>query len=371
MKNLTNNKKFNLVLSFLLVAGFTFSMIKMVRAVAPDPGHAYTEVETAGANTNIQFNDSGILGGDADFYWDKTNNTLGVNGTNPEITMGVITTEPSAPAAGKLSVYAKSIAGRILLKFIGPAGIDVPVQPHVGFDKIGWWNPGGGTTTVPGIVGFPAPTALGTATARTPTATNLFTRTRRLGYVSSGTAGNLSGHYNVANGTQYTIGTGSGLGGFFYVARFGTSDAATVSSAREFIGLSSSVSAPTNVEPSTLTNSIGVGHGASDANLKLFYGGSAAQTPIDLGANFPKNTLSVDMYELVLFSSPSSNNTVGYRVTRLNTGNTVEGTLTAATPGTQLPASTTFLGHRAWRTNNTNALAVGLDIASIYISTDY
>lgn len=324
-----------------------------------------------GADTQIQFNNAGAFGGSANLTFDSATNNLTFSGTDPNIVLGTITNEPAVPGAGTVVLYAKSIAGRIMPKWIGPAGVDVPAQPHVGFDKIGWWNPPGGATTVPGVLGFTAPTAVGTATARSVATTNLFRRTRRLGYVSSATAGNLSGHYNTAAASAYTMGTGSGLGGFFYIVRFGTSDAATVAGARQFTGLTSTTAAPTNVEPSTLLNSIGVGHGAADTNLKIFYGGSAAQTPIDLGANFPANTLSVDMYELILFSAPNSNNTVGYRITRLNTGNIAEGTLTAATPGTQLPASTTFLGHRAWRTNNATALAVGIDVASMYISTDY
>jgi hypothetical protein len=65
------------------------------------------------------------------------------------------------------------------------------------------------------------------------------------------------------------------------------------------------------------------------------------------------------------------NNEVNYRVERLNTGHIATGTLTAATPGTQLPANTTFLAHRAWRTNNATALAVGIDIGNLYIETPY
>ena len=49
---------------------------------------------------------------------------------------------------------------------------------------------------------------------------------------------------------------------------------------------------------------------------------------------------------------------------------TVSGTLTAATAGTQLPLSSTFLAHRAYRSNNATASAVLIDIASVYIETD-
>jgi len=168
---------------------------------------------------------------------------------------------------------------------------------------------------------------------------------------------------------QVTIGTGT-LGGFYKIIRFGISDAAAVSGARMFVGMSSSTAAATNVEPSTLTNCIGIGHGASDTNLRIFFGGSSAQTSIDLGSSFPANTRNVDAYELALFAPPSVAE-VRYEVTNISTGIVATGTLGPGTAGVTLPASTTLLTYaNNWRTNNATALAVGLDIMSDYIETD-
>ena len=136
-----------------------------------------------------------------------------------------------------------------------------------------------------------------------------------------------------------------------------------------FMGMGVGTLVPTNIEPSTLVNVIGIGCGAADTTLSLYYGGSAAQTPIALGANFPANTMNVDMYELALFAAPNST-TVQYEVTRLNTGHVVKGTLSGAA-GTVLPAATTLLGPWGYRTNNATALACAIDVASAYIETDY
>ena len=321
-----------------------------------------------GADTQIQYNNAGAFGGSANFTWANATNKLTLGGTDTGIIMKTITNEPAIPAAGTGIIYMKNIAGNIMPKFLGPAGVDTPLQSLIGQDHVGVWMPQGNSTALPGVFGFTPPTAVGTVTARTVATTNLFSRQKRLGYVSATTAGSVAGHYVPV--ALDTIGDGAGNGGFFYISRFGVSDAATVANAQMFVGMSSSVAAPTNVDPGTLTNSIGVGYATADSYLNIFYGGSTAQTRISLGANFPKNTLSTDMYELDLFAAPNSNNTVGYKVVRLNTGAVAEGVLTAATPGTQLPLSTTLLAHRAWRSNGTTALAVGIDVASVYISND-
>ena len=185
--------------------------------------------------------------------------------------------------------------------------------------------------------------------------------------------------------------------------------------------------------PATFTNCIGIGCATGDTNYSIYYGGSAAQTPIALGVGFPAKTASTDLIELVLFAASNVNNAVGWRATNLNkyssftaaisgtaltssavtrgtisigqtitgpgiaastkitagsgtawtvsisqtvsatpvNGVTIEtGILTAATAGTQLPLLSTFLAHRAYRSNNATASAVLIDIVSVYIEVD-
>ncbi len=275
---------------------------------------------------------------------------------------------PAAPPASTVTLFGRDIAGRMLPAYAAPSGIDSALQPLLARNKVGYWNPNGNNSSAPGIFGFPTVVFTGfTNTTRNVATTNHFTRYRRLGFVTAATAGEV-GHWRT-NRNQFTIGDGAGVGGFTYIIRFGISDAAAVSGARMFMGMAISSVTPTNVEPNTLVNCIGMGHGAADTNMKLFYGGSAAQTPIDLGVNFPSNTLDTDMYELALFASPQTQ-TIGYLVTRLNTGHTASGTL-SGTVGTVVPSSTELLGPWGYRTNNATALAVGLDVASAYIETDF
>jgi hypothetical protein len=318
-------------------------------------GAAGGATSPAGPLTSVQYNNAGAFGGAAN---------VGI--VAGDLNLEVAT--PGAAPANTVTLFAQTVAGRMMLAMIGPSGLAAGLQPFLGRNSVGYWRPPGNANTVPGVLGYTAPTAVGTATARNVATTNFFTRLRRLGYVSAATAAAFA-ETRVAV-AQITIGNGAGVGGFTKIVRFGCSDAATVAGARQFVGVSSSTAAATNVEPSTLTNVIGVGHGAADTNLKLFFGGSAAQVPINLGVNFPVNTLSADAYELALFASPNLTS-VGYMVTRLNTGAVASGLLTAATAGVQLPAPATLLSyHKAWRTNNATLLAVGLDIISDYIETD-
>jgi hypothetical protein len=273
---------------------------------------------------------------------------------------------PGVPAAGQVTVFRREIGGRQLPGFVGPVGLNSALQPLLAQNKVGIWVPPGNATTVPGVFGMSAATTTGfTVTARNVATTNLFTRMRRLGFVSATTAAAI-GNFRAPAG-QFTTGNGT-LGGFFFVIRFGISDATLVAGARMFIGVRESLGAA-NIEPSTLTNCIGIGHGAADTTFKLFSGGTVAQAPIDLGANFPVST-NADVYELALFAPPGAT-VCSYQVTRLNTGHVATGLLNG-TPGTQLPAATVLLAAPwGYRTNNATAAAVGIDVSSIYIETDF
>ena len=290
------------------------------------------------------------------------------------VTISASTAIPTNPVAGSVKSFGRKLANREMLGTVDSNGLDVVLQPAAWRQKIAFWNPPGNATTVPGVVGFSAPTAVGTATARTVATTNLFTRTLRLGYRSATSTGSLCGHYSTA--AQFTTGTGSGIGGFFYSCRFGFSDASNLAAGRGFVGLTSSVAAPTNVEPSTILNCVGIAQlSSNNTQLYIVYGGSAAQTAIPLGTDFPpmagSGATNGIAYDLTLYSPPTANGVIHYRVERIGTTYIAEGTITPTVVGTQTPASTTLLAHRAWRTNNSTGAEAGIDVIGIYIETDY
>jgi hypothetical protein len=147
---------------------------------------------------------------------------------------------------------------------------------------------------------------------------------------------------------------------------FGVSDAAAVADGRLFVGLHGSAAVIGNVNPSSLVNMVGVGCDNGQATLRIMTNdGAGAATAVDLGAGFPSNTLSTDVYELILFAPPNGA-AIDYRLARLNTGDVAQGSLAA-----DLPLNTQFMAPHVWRNNGSTALAVGIDIVNIYVETDY
>ena len=169
------------------------------------------------------------------------------------ITIPYASSAPTSPAADNVTVFCTEVANRAMPAFVGPSGLDTALQPLMGRNKIAVWNPPGNATSAPGVFGFGAFTVVSnggtTFTTRSVATTNVLTRMKRVAVVSTATAGTLGSLRDPQ--AQYTTGTGSGLGGFHYIARFATSDAATVSGARAFVGMSSATTAPTNVDPAT------------------------------------------------------------------------------------------------------------------------
>lgn len=314
---------------------------------------------TLTAGTNIT-----ITNGDGAITIDATG-----GGASDPLTLSLA--PAAAPAPGAISLGEETLGGLELLRQTSGAEWQQNFNPLVGRGRIqGYLYAFVATAPVLFPGSPPLPTVIGTGTGRSYAPTSYFASTPRIGYVSTALAGSVTAvYFTTSTHRSYSIGSG-GIGGFLYIARFGTSDTATVDGARMFVGLSLLNTTPTNVEPDTQTNTIGVGQLSTSTNLHIIYGGTSIQTPIDLGASFPANTLSADMYEFVMFSSKNDNTKITYQVTNLTTGAIATGTLTNTTPGVTLPASTTVLGVRNWRTNNATALAVAIDISSIIIHRD-
>lgn len=217
------------------------------------------------------------------------------------------------------------------------------------------WFPNVNTTTL-NANGLTA-IVTGTATAAALSSTSLFTQSPRLIFASAATAGSSAG----INGAQNAVwrGSSSDRGGFFLLMRFGWE--VTQAQGRCFAGLRNGLTAIGNVNPSTLTEIIGVGFDSGQTSLRLLRNdASGVASVVDLGVNFPGNSAQ-EFYELMLSAEPGDSG-ITYRVERLNTGHVATGTLS-----TDLPTASTFLTPHLWGNNGTTAAAVQIALHTMYL----
>ncbi len=307
-----------------------------------------------GTSGALQWNDAGVFAGAASVRIEGDELRL------PEIA------PPAAPAAGGVKLFGRQIGGRILPAFIGPSGLYSALNPHFGRNKIGLFLPpgNGGTVTNMGI----ATAATGTSTAANVATTNLHTYMRRQEWlVTTASTSAVVGFRGSA--LQWTVnGPSAGLGGFHMVMRWGPATGVATSTHRAFVGMRGSTAAPTDVNPSTLTNLCGMGYDAGDAHIQFMHNdGAGSATKIDLGAAFPKPTADrTAVYEIALFAPPGTTRLLHYEVTDLVSGDTATGAVTTDLPGTTLllaPWSSVSVGG--------TSSVIGMAIMGLYIETDY
>lgn len=273
---------------------------------------------------------------------------------------------PTAPAADRIKIFAGKHADRMMPRFIGPAGIDMTLQVHFGFNATGVWQANGNATTVTAI-GMIGPTATGTATAANVATTKLHTRMRRLEYLVTAAATTaVAGFRHTA--AMWTVGGAAAEhGGFFFVCRWGPATGVATTTNRAFVGMGNATGAPTDAEPSSITNIVGMGWDAADTNIQFMHRGAGAVTKIDLGASFPVPTVDRNtVYELTMFSPPGTTQELHYEVRELGTANVASGTIT-----TNLPTTATFLAPRGWMSVGGTSSVIGIALMSLYLETDY
>lgn len=284
---------------------------------------------------------------------------IGVDIASGGIRLAAMSTDPATPATGTLMVYAKTSAGRNLLKVKGPYGVDYSLQPSIFANKISWWSANGNATTA-SIFNFNN-TTNGTATARNVATTNFLTQTKRLSFVSAGTAGSSSGIRHGA--AQFWAGNADGMGGYYYVARFGINTA--VATTRTFVGMSATTGALTSADPSGKVNQLAFGCDAADTQFTFMHNdNTGASTKDALTGSFPCNTSGVDLYDARIYIPPNST-TVYYSLLRVNTGDYYEGST-----ATNVPSNTTLVSPQVWINNGTTASLVDISVISQYVETD-
>lgn len=129
---------------------------------------------------------------------------------------------------------------------------------------------------------------------------------------------------------------------------------------RFFFGLSDSISAFTNVNPSTLTNIVGFGIDSGETTLKIMHNDNVGTaTKVDLGASFSINSGSNNTYVIEIWNYLGSSTTY-FRVRNLLTN--VTSSIVSVT--TDLPTVTDGLAFRLWANNGTDTSAIVLHFSN-------
>lgn len=299
----------------------------------------------------MQYNNGGVFGGAA-----------GVEITAEGLANIAEGITASTPAAG-VTLFTRVIANRRVPAYEPPSGVDSILQPFFGRNAVGAFraHPGGTGLTGMGLT----LSATGTATATAPASTNLATSTVAVEFAVTTAATSAVGGFRVAtaaSGLTMWRGNAANLGGFTMICRF-RSMRAWPSTQRCFVGLSSLTAAPTDVQPSSLTNMMGVGHDAADTNWFIMYNdGTATATKVDTGIARP--TADNQLLEIIIYCKPNDT-TVYFQFTEL-----VAGTTFSTSTTTDIPASTQFLSPRGYKSVGGTSSTVGLGVVSLYTEAD-
>lgn len=145
----------------------------------------------------------------------------------------------------------------------------------------------------------------------------------RMLYASSTTIGSFATQRGTQGGTYSLVSASK----FYFKRRFQIDS--NISGSRFVCGLSNqfTVASPTNVEPDTLINTIGVCKLSTSNNLHIFYNDATGlATTVDLGVNYPANNVTAYSYDLEIFKDNGSSN-ITLKLTRIDSsGNRISTT---------------------------------------------
>lgn len=267
---------------------------------------------------------------------------------------------PAAPAAGYLRWFARNCAGRVLPHVIGPAGIDVALQPGLFGNSIAMWTPSTGTT-VSGNFGtsWTARNA-GTSAVQAHPARASTSALTSLIRATFGTGTTVAGSSGIQSALPVAWrGNAAGLGGFFFFARFAVETYAA--DVRVMIGLSA-LNAALNGEPSAQNNTIGLIKDSTDSVWQLLARPATAGTKTSTGLG----TGGTEILDFTMFAAPNSSQ-VTCRLVNAVTGQVyVDNVVLTDT----LPVNTTFLYAHAQIQSVTGTTAKLLALNRIYVETD-
>jgi len=260
---------------------------------------------------------------------------------------------PSFPTVGQTAYYRG-------IPFIWDGLIWRPIPEEGGAS---YWRgvyaafPGGTTLQGRGI----ALTATGTATAYTVANTNRITAIPAVEALVTTAANNAVAGFRI-NSRPFRLGQIDGAGLLYMRTLVRNATGGDTATTRGFFGLRASNSAPTDVNPSTLTNIVGLGWDSGDINISIIHNGASGTAyKFNLGSYFPRPTQDRSQaWDFTILSDGQGN--VYYAVISLANGATASGMLYR-----DLPAENTLLTFLAYISvgGTTSVIGVGLSMLEI------
>ena len=267
---------------------------------------------------------------------------------------------PTAPATGKIIIFAEEYAGRVLPSAIGPSGVDYTLQAALYGNTNYMWLPGATTTlSISWGTAWIARNATGAQSHPVKASTNAMTSMNRANF--STTAAAASSGVQSSN-TAAWLGNDAGLGGFLFFARFGL-ETMPGGTYNILVGLST-LNASLAAETSTIVNTIALGKDTGDTTWQVMTrDATTGNNKINTGITITLGQI-LDLY---IHTAPNSSS-VRFYIKNGATGADLYTSPTAITSG--LPANTTFMYmHTQLRSAtvlNTKAIALN----TMYLETD-
>ncbi len=269
----------------------------------------------------------------------------------------LVSGNPTSPAIGNATIFVKSQAMRAMPAFLGASGLDTVLQPHLAKNGFVLLKPANTGTTV--SAQGAAVSVVGTATSAPYAVTNIHTRTQRVDYLVTTAA------TTAVAGLRLSIASFRGTEGYQMIARGAPATGVTTATHRCFIGMRGVITAPTDVEPSTLLNIIGVGYDSADVNWQVMVNdGAGAATKTDTGIAVPSADRQ-SMFTIIAFVPPGGA-WVCVRFVDESTGNSFEtGQIT-----TNIPAATQTMAYNSYVSVGGTSSVIGFAFAGLYMETD-
>lgn len=278
---------------------------------------------------------------------------------------------PATPGAGVGRFWARSVAGRVVPKWMGPAGVDYPLQSSLWGNQVQQITPASGTTLAScmgAIGGALTISGGGTVLQVTQTSTSRVTQMRRTRLTNVVTTTNqvLGVHGSTADMASYWRGNAAGLGGFFYFARFCTA-LWPANTCRLFAGLRSGTTAIVASDTLPAVSMCGFWHDTTVNGTTINFTTKDGTTANSTAITVP--TLGNDVGFDAYIYMPPNGSSVFYRLDRLDTG----ATLVDSSTSTNIPATGTFMAPELAMSNgtaNVTATTVAIAINKLYCESD-